>query len=424
MFLVPTQQPHNFVDNHASLHASNTRLGSEATIDTLLSSPTSMERSAPEYSQSGLPSPYPSNFGDSNSEESTADHASAAQYPVKQEGYPVKQEVNYSTSATPTSEYGVYPQSARSGSFPEHIQRSYHPASSTSSGGMAQQQNSPSLPQQDGRNHQGHSVKSDNDVPIDPSIAAPSPTYPYGQHSPYAPNPDMSHSYSHPSGGIYTQPRPDWGGYGQHGGTPLTPGHPVYAQSPASAPPQQRPNQVYSFVPIPGAQQHKRPRRRYEEIERMYKCGWNGCEKAYGTLNHLNAHVTMQSHGQKRTPEEFKEIRKEWKQRKKEEEAQRKAEEERQRQAAQAAAAQNGGDPQAGPDGAPSSTYPGSRPVQLPPIGYQPAQYPPPPSAGVPQQSLPDYNHQMYPNYQPHSPYAQPSQGIYSQSNGAQPPSH
>lgn len=61
--------------------------------------------------------------------------------------------------------------------------------------------------------------------------------------------------------------------------------------------------QVYSFVPIPGAQQHKRPRRRYEEIERMYKCGYNGCEKAYGTLNHLNAHVTMQSHGAKRTPE-------------------------------------------------------------------------------------------------------------------------
>lgn len=61
--------------------------------------------------------------------------------------------------------------------------------------------------------------------------------------------------------------------------------------------------QVYSFVPIPGAQQHKRPRRRYEEIERMYKCGWQGCEKAYGTLNHLNAHVTMQGHGAKRTPE-------------------------------------------------------------------------------------------------------------------------
>jgi hypothetical protein len=35
----------------------------------------------------------------------------------------------------------------------------------------------------------------------------------------------------------------------------------------------------------------------------MYKCGHLGCEKAYGTLNHLNAHVTMQSHGNKRTPE-------------------------------------------------------------------------------------------------------------------------
>ncbi|KAF0638842.1 hypothetical protein FPSE5266_00154 [Fusarium pseudograminearum] len=375
MSLVPTQQPHTFVDNRASLHtASNiAKLGSEATLDTLLSSPNSMERSATEYSQS--------------------DHASAAQYPVKQE-------VNYSTSATPTSEYGVYPQTARSGSFPEHVQRSYHPASSASSGSMAQQQNNP-------------------------SIAAPSPTYAsYGQHSPYAPNPDMTHSYSHPGGGMYAQPRPDWAGYGQHGGAPLTPGHPVYAQNPASAQPPQRPNQVYSFVPIPGAQQHKRPRRRYEEIERMYKCGWNGCEKAYGTLNHLNAHVTMQSHGQKRTPEEFKEIRKEWKQRKKEEEANRKAEEERQRQAAAAAAAQNGGPDPQGPDGTPTSSYPGSRPVQLPPIGYQPAQYPPPPSA-VPQQPLPDYNNShMYSNYQPHSPYAQPSQGIPYQSNGAQPPSH
>ncbi|EWY85275.1 hypothetical protein FOQG_07088 [Fusarium oxysporum f. sp. raphani 54005] len=399
MSLVPTQQPHTFVDNHASLHSASNiaKLGSEATLDTLLSSPNSMERSATEYSQS--------------------DHASAAQYPVKQE-------VNYSTSATPTSEYGVYPQSARSGSFPEHVQRSYHPASSTSTGGMAQQQNSPSMPQQDGRSHQTHPVKSDNDVPIDPSIAAPSPTYAsYGQHSPYAPNPDMTHSYSHPGGGMYAQPRPDWAGYPQHGGAPLTPGHPVYAQNPASAPPQARPNQVYSFVPIPGAQQHKRPRRRYEEIERMYKCGWNGCEKAYGTLNHLNAHVTMQSHGQKRTPEEFKEIRKEWKQRKKEEEANRKAEEERQRQAAAAAAAQNGGGDPQGPDGTPTSSYPG-RTVQLPPIGYQPAQYPPPPS-GVPQQPLPDYNNShMYSNYQPHSPYAQPSQGIPYQSNGGQPPSH
>lgn len=197
-----------------------------------------MDRSANEYSQSGLPSPYPSNFGDNNSEGSSADHASAAQYPVKQE-------VSYPPSSTPSSEYGVYPNSARSGSFPDHLHRPYHPASSVSSGGMAQQQsNSPSLPQQDGRNHQAQAAKSDNEVPIDPSIATPSSSYQYGQHSPYGANPDMAHNYSHPSGTMYAQPRPDWGGYGQHGGPPLTPGHPVYAHSPASAPPQQRASQV------------------------------------------------------------------------------------------------------------------------------------------------------------------------------------
>lgn len=106
----------------------------------------------------------------------------------------------------------------------------------------------------------------------------------------------------------------------------------------------------------------------------MYKCGWNGCEKAYGTLNHLNAHVTMQSHGVKRTPEEFKEIRKEWKAKKKEEEAAKKAamERERERMAMEANNAavdhqqgqQQGQSIQQRPGG-----YPGI-PRQLPPISY------------------------------------------------------
>lgn len=111
---------------------------------------------------------------------------------------------------------------------------------------------------------------------------------------------------------------------------------------------------------------------------------------------------------------EFKEIRKEWKQRKKEEEAQRKAEEERQRNAA--TAAQNQGQEPGSVDGGQAPPgYPSSRALQLPPIGYQPNAYPGPPSAGVPQQSLPDYgNSQMYPNY-PHSPYGQPGQSMYSQ---------
>lgn len=144
----------------------------------------------------------------------------------------------------------------------------------------------------------------------------------------------------------------------------------------------------------------------------MYKCGWNGCEKAYGTLNHLNAHVTMQSHGTKRTPEEFKEIRKEWKAKKKEEENSRKAEEERQRQEA----ARNGQDttqPQGQPGyGQAHMMQPQMGGPQLPPIGYQPAAGQTPSQYAQPQQvdGAPQYasNGQMYGTQgYPQSPYGQ-----------------
>ena len=59
---------------------------------------------------------------------------------------------------------------------------------------------------------------------------------------------------------------------------------------------------TYSFVALPGNAVKKRPRRRYDEIERLYQCSWPDCNKSYGTLNHLNAHVTMQKHGVKRSP--------------------------------------------------------------------------------------------------------------------------
>ncbi|TLS31429.1 hypothetical protein PpBr36_03669 [Pyricularia pennisetigena] len=479
--LASSRQPrHAFVEHHHQLSSSTLhRSGSpqtgplrqDATTPTLATSVgPSMDRSASDYSQSGLPSPYPSNCGDNQSEAQsvTVDTSSAAQYNAS-----AQQEVRsnnpgtYSASATPTSEYGVYSASARSGSFPDHLQqRSYHPASnhSGSSGGMAQTPTSPSASLPQDALHRSHpavhprDIKSDTGgAPIDPSIAAPSPTYGAPtQYSPYgAPSQDMSHGYAHPGSNLYAQPRPDWSGYGQQHGAPLTPGHHVFPQTPTSAPPQARPNQVYSFVPIPGAQQHKRPRRRYEEIERMYKCGWQGCEKAYGTLNHLNAHVTMQSHGQKRTPEgeyfhfsfrvdpslqimvltdprfdvkwsstlpppasgrkEFKEIRKEWKARKKEEEAARKADEERQRQAAQSQGGSTEG--QTGSDVSQSSNgYAGARgAVQLPPIGYQAGQYPAATSTSVQQQPLPDYNASYMQSYQPASPYGGSNQAMYNQ---------
>ncbi|GAA5983433.1 hypothetical protein JCM11641_007847 [Rhodosporidiobolus odoratus] len=76
----------------------------------------------------------------------------------------------------------------------------------------------------------------------------------------------------------------------------------------------------YNFLPQTG-QQTKRPRRRYDEIERLYNCDYPGCTKAYGTLNHLNSHKTMQKHGPKSTPAQFKEMRKAWRERKKSEAA-------------------------------------------------------------------------------------------------------
>ncbi|KAJ5599650.1 hypothetical protein N7450_000717 [Penicillium hetheringtonii] len=243
-----------------------------------------------------------------------------------------------------------------------------------------------------------------------PSLPANSPTYPPA-YSPYQPQGhEMAQYQSHPPPPHQMYSRPDWPphyGQGHHMPGPYaSPATTVGSASPvATSGP--RPGQVYSFVPIPGAQQHKRPRRRYEEIERMYKCGWNGCEKAYGTLNHLNAHVTMQSHGAKRTPEEFKEIRKEWKARKKEEEAQRKAAEDRERVAAQAQASQvDASGPPDPSQGQPSAYGGGVRP-QLPPIGYQPADSQVPSQYGAPGGGMVyQSNGQMgYPPNYPHSPY-------------------
>lgn len=210
----------------------------------------SMERGGSEFSQSGLHSPSPT--PERHSEKYHADHASAA-IPYA----PIAQEVrsnNFSASATPTSEYGVHPTSARStSSFPEHIQRQYYSPSnhSGSSGGMAQP-TSPSMPMQDGRTSHHQAIKSDAEVPIDPSIAASSPTYPPhgGQYSPYPPQQEMSHGYpQHPGGPMYAQPRPDWAGYGQHPQHGMPAPYTTGVSTPTSAAPAgARPGQVRSFA--------------------------------------------------------------------------------------------------------------------------------------------------------------------------------
>lgn len=102
------------------------------------------------------------------------------------------------------------------------------------------------------------------------------------------------------------------------GGYSTTPSPPP--QDMHGAPGQQQ-QKTFAFIALPGNQVRKRPRRRYDEIERLYACNWPNCTKSYGTLNHLNAHVTMQRHGEKRSPNEFKEMRKQWRKQKKEEAA-------------------------------------------------------------------------------------------------------
>lgn len=113
-------------------------------------------------------------------------------------------------------------------------------------------------------------------------------------------------------------------------------------------------------------------------------------------------------------PIEFKEIRKEWKARKKEEESARKAEDERSRTTGPGPQ----GDGQSSDPGqsTPVQAYPAGVRPQLPPIGYSsaggqvsPAQYP-----GGADQMYQQGNGQVYPVY-PHSPYGtQPSQ-VYQQ---------
>ncbi|KAG9004207.1 hypothetical protein FRB90_011041 [Tulasnella sp. 427] len=99
---------------------------------------------------------------------------------------------------------------------------------------------------------------------------------------------------------------------------PYTP----HIQYPISSPGSDQPSsRQYSFVSLPGNAMRKRPRRKFDEIERLYECNFPGCNKAYGTLNHLNAHVSMQRHGPKRTPGEFKDMRKRRKQEQREQAA-------------------------------------------------------------------------------------------------------
>lgn len=105
---------------------------------------------------------------------------------------------------------------------------------------------------------------------------------------------------------------------------------------------------------------------------------------------------------------EFKEIRKEWKARKKAEEADRKAREEE-----QARAAPGPNDPQGAHDGQQTATVGGYAATRLPPIGYQPTNYPAPPNVTMPTEYSSNYI--AAGGYNPQSPYQQSHNQVYGQ---------
>jgi len=203
----------------------------------------SMDARQSDYQQPGLHSPYSASTK-IKSERSAPDQTSAAQYPPGQD----PRNANFSSSATPTSDYGIAPSSARSGSFPEYIQRSPYPpqGQGTPAGNMAQA-TSPSIPLHNDQaiNPNPSSNKSDADLPIDPSIAAASPTYPHHpSYSPYTPNEAQPMYGQHP--GHF--PRSDWPpGHYQTPPTHIPPyGHAVTTgpPTPAMVSPVQRPPTV------------------------------------------------------------------------------------------------------------------------------------------------------------------------------------
>jgi hypothetical protein len=83
-------------------------------------------------------------------------------------------------------------------------------------------------------------------------------------------------------------------------GDPESEGCTVAAPSPAAFSPAGHCG--YPPCPHPMSAAPKRLRRPPHEIERLYTCGWQGCEKAYGSLSHLNNHVRIKEHGARRFP--------------------------------------------------------------------------------------------------------------------------
>lgn len=179
----------------------------------------------------------------------TTDPATASARYAPQQSV-VRPEPYATQQQTPTSGYSVTPSSASSLQLNtgELVARPTYAASQqqghAGTASMAQA-TSPSMSLQDGEQNNHHHpqhIKSNAEVPVDPNIAASSPTYP--PYSPYAPQPhEMNHYQGHPPP-AYAQHWPQqYPGHphGLPGGPYSSPGNGAPG-TPASAGP--RPGQV------------------------------------------------------------------------------------------------------------------------------------------------------------------------------------
>lgn len=197
---------------------------------------------------------------------SASDPASVAPYGPQPEVRPAK----FSAVATSTADFGVNPFSARPGSLqPEFTARQrYTPQQGHARTVSMAQATSPSMSLQDGHQNNHHNtphVKSNPEVPIDPSIAASSPTYP----TPYSPYAQQGHEMAqypgHPPPGYQHWPQQYAGHpHGLPNGPYSSPGTAVSAAG-AAATAGPRPGQVGDFfflfktlVPVPFGSANRR----------------------------------------------------------------------------------------------------------------------------------------------------------------------
>lgn len=191
----------------------------------------SMDARSNEYSQSGMIEPHPPSdpqhtTSDLQSQRTSSEQTRPPTDPNSASHFPPGQDVKYNP-ATPNSEYSLNPQSARSGTFPDsylqgrpgypdgsqRYQQGNNSTPNGAAGNMAQPQSPSTMPSNEGQAVQQQVPPSqavtNPEIPVDPSIAQSSPTYPPQHHySPY-PTPDSHHmNYQSP---MYARP-PEYSG--------------------------------------------------------------------------------------------------------------------------------------------------------------------------------------------------------------------